>query len=435
MDSLAGRLSNLSLSNKSLWVVPASEVRSRKVNDPSTALREFGATIVVKGTFERNDPAAHLKLTLIDPKNMREIGFVDIENQTGDLVALQDEAIMRLGRLMNISVNEDQAHRGEKTPNRAAYEDYLEGLGYFQRHDKPGNLELSIAALQRAVATDPHFAPGFARLAEAYVMKYRLTSDPKWLEPAEAYAKKAAELDDRIPSTYVALGQIHEIGKNAADLDLATTEFQRAFDLDPRDADALAGLAYVYTKQGHIKQAEAAYIKAAALRPDDWRGYNDLGIFYENNGRPRDAIPQFERALRLTPDNAWPYVNLALAYMALDDPNMLVEAEKALKKSIEIGPTFGAYGDLALLYLEQRRFRESAAASEAALKLNDQSADVWGNLASAYEWLGEEDKAQSARRKTIELLERAVRLNPKNARRSGDTGTFVRQGGSERTGT
>ena len=112
-------------------------------------------------------------------------------------------------------------------------------------------------------------------------------------------------------------------------------------------------------------------------------------------------------------------MNLALAYMALDDPNMLVEAEKALKKSIEIGPTFGAYGDLALLYLEQRRFRESAAASEAALKLNDQSADVWGNLASAYEWLGEEDKAQSARRKTIELLERAVRLNPKNAQDQG----------------
>ena len=80
MDSLAGKLSNLDPTNRSLWVVPASEVRSREVKDPSSALREFGATIVVKGNFERNDRAAYLKLTLIDPRKMREIGFADVEN-------------------------------------------------------------------------------------------------------------------------------------------------------------------------------------------------------------------------------------------------------------------------------------------------------------------------------------------------------------------
>ena len=104
MDSLAGKLSNLGGANQSLWVVPASEVRHRKVNDPSSALREFGATIAVKGRFERHGQEARLNLTLIDTKKMREIGYADVENQNGDLASLQDEAVTRLGRLMNLSV-------------------------------------------------------------------------------------------------------------------------------------------------------------------------------------------------------------------------------------------------------------------------------------------------------------------------------------------
>src|SRR6185369_14717219 len=42
MDTLTSRLSNLDIGNQSLWVVPASEIRRRKVSDPSAALKEFG---------------------------------------------------------------------------------------------------------------------------------------------------------------------------------------------------------------------------------------------------------------------------------------------------------------------------------------------------------------------------------------------------------
>lgn len=426
MDSLAGRLSNLDVGNKTLWVVPASEVRSRKVTDPAAARREFGATIVVKGSFERDNSAARLKLTLIDPKNMRAIGFVDAESQTGDLAALQAEAVTRLGRLMNISLREDPARESGKPATRAAYEDYLAGVGYFQRHDKPGNIDLAITSLQSAVNTDPHFALGFARLTEAYTMKYRLSSDPQWLKQAEAYGKRAAELDDRLPSTYVALGQIHEItGKH----DLAIEEFQRAISLDPRDAEALAGMARSFQNAGRSADAEEAYVKAAALRPNDWKGYNDLGNFYESTGHPREAIAPFLRAIELTPDNSWPYINLAMAYMDLDDPTKLGEAEKALKKSIAINPTFSAYTNLGFLYAQQHRFHESVAASLTAVALNDQSYDVWSNLAAAYEWLKDDEKANAARKKAIALLERAVELNPQNADAQATLAAFYAKNG------
>jgi eukaryotic-like serine/threonine-protein kinase len=247
MDSLAGKLSNLDAANKTLWVIPADEVRSRKVNNPRSALQEFGATIVVKGSFERNEQAARLKLTLIDPKKMREIGFVDVEDHAGDLAALQDEAITRLRRLMNISGGEQQAGVREETVVNAVYEDYLLALGYIQRYDKPGNLGLAVNALESAIETDQHFALGFARLAQVYVLKYRLDLNPRWLQEAQQYCKRALQLDSRVPLTYVTLARIHDLTGNH---DLASQEFRHALDLDPRNAETLTGVARSYQNAG-----------------------------------------------------------------------------------------------------------------------------------------------------------------------------------------
>lgn len=412
MDSLAGKLSNLGVANQALWVVPASVVRARKVDDPLSAWKQFGATIVIKGSFERNNQDMNLKLTLIDSQKMRDIGYVDVENQNGDLGKLQDEAVTRLGRLMNISVKDNLVRESETSTTPAGYEDYLAGLGYFQRYDKPGNLDRAITSFQDVVKANPRFALGFARLAQAYLMKYRFDSNPQWLQGAAMYGRQAVQLDDRIPAIYVALAQTHELTGNH---DLAVQEFQHALDLNPGDADALVGIAAAYRNEGRNSEAEAAYIKAAALRPDDWTGYNALGVFYDDIGRPRDAVAQYRRALELTPDNAGLYTNLGQAYMDSNDPQMLQEAEKALKKSIAISPNFVAWGNLGFLYSMEHRFQESIAASLEANELNNQSYDVWSNLTAAYEWLGQKDKANAAREKTIELLEQAVKLNPQNA--------------------
>lgn len=412
MDSLSGKLSNLDSANASLWVVPASEVLRLKVTDPSGALREFGATIVVKGSFERHNQAIRLRLTLIDPRKTRVIGFVDVENESGDLASLQNDAIKRLGRLMNISVEDDSDHGSGETAPRAAYEDYLAGLGYFQRDDKGDNIDKAVTSLEAAIKTDPNFVLALARLAQVSTRKYLLTSDPKWLQSAAEYGKRAAELDNRVSSTFVALGQVHELTGNH---DLAIQEFQRAISLDPRDSDALSGLGNSYKNAGRTADAETAYLNAIAVRPNDWRGYNDLGIFYERIGRSREAIAQFNRSLGFTPDNSWTYANLGMVYMDFDDRKSLDQAESALKKSIAISPSFGAYSNLGYLYAKQRRFQESVAESKQALILNNKNYDVWDNLTAAYEWLGDEKNASTARARTIDLVEQTVNLNSQNA--------------------
>ncbi len=412
MDSFAGKLSNLDAVNKTLWVVPPDEVRLRKVNNPASALREFGATIVVEGSIERLNEVTHLRLTLIDPRKTREIGFIDLEDRSGNLSELLDEAVTRAGRLMNISIeaNLEQDASGQVPP--PAYEDYLEGLGYFARFDKPGNIDLAIDSLQMAIEKDPRFALGFARLAQVYTMKYRFDSNPEWLKRAEDDCRQALGLNGNLPSAYVALGKVHELtGRH----EMAVEEFQRAIDLDPRDAEAVSGLAYLYESMGRTSDAEAEYIKAASLRPEDWTGYNILGTFYDDLGRHSEAIAQYLHALELTPDNDGVYENLGIAYGNSDDPAVVAKAEWAFKKSIEISPTYAAYSSLACLYLGQHRFLESISASKTALSLNKTDYNVWTNLMAAYEWLKDTAKADDARATAMKLLEIRIGVNPEDA--------------------
>lgn len=90
-------------------------------------------------------------------------------------------------------------------------------------------------------------------------------------------------------------------------------------------------------------------------------------------------------------------------------------AENALKRSIEISPTYPAYANLGYLCLQQKRYAESAEMTRKALQLNDKTFVVWENLDWAYRWLGEGDKAAAARERARALLEQAVQSNPRDA--------------------
>jgi serine/threonine protein kinase/tetratricopeptide (TPR) repeat protein len=411
MESLTSQLSNLDVGKQSLWVVPSSVVRSQKISDPALAAKELGANLVVKGSIQRTGSDVHLTVDLIDAKNLRQIGSSSLEDRTGDLASLQDEAVARLARLMNLKVTAEmlRATGGKVTP--AAYESYLKSLGYIQRYDKPGNLDIAIAALNDSVQTDPRFALGFAQLGEAYRLKHRLDPNPKWLEEATVNSQKAIQLDNRLPVAYSTLGHIHE---DAGKHDLAAQEYQLALKINARDAMALGGLAHSYENAGRIADAEQTYQRAAAIRPDYWDGYNELGLFYDRQNRYPEAIAQLQKASQLTPDNAQVYSNLGAVYLDTGNAADIPKALAAFNKSIELSPSYGAYANLGYLYLQQHRFDESVAMTEKALQINDKDYIVWENLVLASEWQKQWDKAGAAREKLQQLLQSALSLKPQD---------------------
>jgi len=416
MDSLTSKLSNLDSAQQSLWVVPSSVVRGRKVSDPSAAGKDLGANLVVKGSIRRDGKDVQLTVNLIDAKDLRQVGSAVLDDATGDLASLQDEAVARLGRMMKIDVSAEMLRATGGRASPAAYELYLKALGFMQRYDKPGNLDQAVSALQDAVKTDPRFALGFASLAEAYRLKNLGDPNPRWVEQAAAYGGEATRLDDKLGAAYVTLGKIHE---DAGQHDLAVQEFQKALALDQRNADALDGIAHSYENAGRLKEAEEAFRKAAALRPDSWIGYNSLALFFDRQNRYQEGIQQLKHAIELTPDNSQLYLNLGAFYLDTGDEKLRQQAEAALKKSISLTPSYPAYANLGSLYCDQKRYSDCAEMTDKALEINDKNYLVWENMVTAYLWLankglGKPEKLQKAVQRTIELLEAQVKGSPKD---------------------
>jgi tetratricopeptide (TPR) repeat protein len=409
MDSLTNELSNLEAAQQSLWVVPASVVRNRKVNDATSAFRELGATMVVQGRVQRKGPAVHLTVVLIDSKRLRQIGSAELEDS--NLAALQKQAVSQVARLLRVRISETaQSPARNTTPS--AYEAYLKALAYMQRYDKPGNPDLAISALNSGIEKDPRFALGYATLGEAYRLKFLMDHHPALVDQALANCQRSLQIDDRLPAVHVTMGQLQAtMGRN----DLALQEFQKALDINPRDASAFIGLAGVYEKTGRNSEAEANYQRAIALRPDYWEGYSTLGAFYGRQKRVQDSVVQYRRVIELTPDSSEGYSDLGVAYMSFNDSQSSAAAEAAFQKSIQLAPNYQAYANLGWLYMDQKRYSEAAAGTRKALELNDKDWRVWANLQLAYTWLKDDEKARAARSKTLSLLEQFVLLNSQEA--------------------
>jgi len=410
MDSMTNQLSNLEAAQRSLWVVPASVVRSRKVSDPAAAFRDLGATMVVQGSVVRKGSGVSLTVVLIDARRLRQVGSAEFDDPSGDLASVQNQAVLHLARMMKVNAPAAGTDGENVVPN--AYESYLKALGYLQRYDKPGNADLAITELKSAVAKTPRFAVGYATLGEAYRLKFLMDNDPLSVEQALANCRKALEIDARLPAVHVTLGNLHaKLGKN----NLALQEFQKVLDINPRDADALIGMAGVSEHMGDVPGAEASYKRAIALRPDYWDGYRVLAEFYDRQKRVQDSITQYRRIIELTPDNPEAYSDLGVQYMALGDSQSSSAAEAAFQKSLQLAPNYQAYANLGWLYMEQKRYAEAAAATRKALALNDKDWRVWANLQLAYTWLKDDKEMHLARAKVLSILEQYVAVNSEDA--------------------
>lgn len=410
-DSLTNELSNLQAAQNSLWVVPASAVRSRGISDASSAFRELGATVAVEGHMRHKGPGVVVTADVVDTKRMRQLGAFEVENDAGDLAAAQNETVIRLARLLKVSMSSDFINI-TRSSSPDSYALYLKALGYMGRSDKPGNIDLAIAALKEALPKNSKFALGYASLGEAYRLKFNDDNNPEWVSESTANCQRAIDINDKLSVAHVTLGRLNEmLGK----YDIALSEFQKALDIEPQSAEALIGMAMVSAAAKNPTKAEEYFKQAIALRPDYWGGYTILADFYDRQKRFPEAIAAYKRAIELTPDNPLAYNDLAVLYLEGSDSASQANAEVTLRKSLQIAPTYKAFANLGWLYLTQHRYAEAAEVTEEALAIDDKDWRVWANLYVAYIWLKDEPKIAFTRGKTISALERFALLDSKDA--------------------
>jgi serine/threonine-protein kinase len=395
----------------SLVVIPAADIRRLAVTTADQARKLAGTNLVISGTVQRTGKSVQIDLKLMDPRTPRLLDQAQVVYDSGQSGSIQERLGAALVKLLGLKVPERKRDPASRVP--AANEAYLEGSGYLQRFDIPGNLDKGIAALQRATAQDPDFAAAYIALSGAYQRRFRETKDRQFLDLARDNAAKALDLNGSSADARVASGVVLSLG---GDQEGAITEFRRAISIDPLNTDALRELAAAYDSAGRTADAEATYRKAVELRPNDWITLADLGVFHNNHQQYAEAEKDFLSVVALVPDSPAQHRNLGGVYIKM---GRFPDAERELLKSIGLGPTSSAYTNLAALYLYLGRYRDAIGPAHEAIRLAPatyrSAFTLWGNLADAYRYTPDQAaKAPAAYQRAIQEAERQLAFEPDN---------------------
>ncbi len=412
METLTSSLTMLKPQDVSYWVVASSEVRQKNVMSAADALNKFNATLAVHGSIHQLADHIRLTLNLIDTKTSHQVDSRVLTVPIESLPHLQNEVLLSLAEMINIEIDRSTlaSLTAGNTKIPKAYEFYLTGIGHLQYYQNENNISEAISFFDKALLLDPEYSIALAASGLAHWRMYDLTKDAHWAERAIKLSEKAIALDESSPSVYNTLGMIQN---GQGKYDLAVQSFRNALELDPYNADAFSGLANAYEHLGNIQMAEEIFKEAVSLQPEYWASYNELGGFYVRQGMFRKAIIPYTKVIELLPNNRNGYSNLGAVYYYLSDYKNAIEM---FKKSVEIEPGYVAYSNLGTLYFYESDFENAVRMFEEALNISDHDYRVWGHLAAAYRWAGEDSlKTAGLFRKAVELAEQERDINPRDA--------------------
>jgi eukaryotic-like serine/threonine-protein kinase len=410
-EFLTTRLTQLERFAGGLQVVPSVEVRQLPIQSATEARRAFGVNLVVSGSLQRSTDRLLLTLNLIDGTTLRQIRADAIELEGLAPIALQEEVLVRLARLLDLPLDSGAqailAAGGTRAPG--AYDYYLQGRGYLQRFERAGNVDSAIELFGRALSQDPQYALAHAAMAEAAWRKYEATKDASWVARAKESGATALKLSPTLSEVQITLAII---ANGTGEYENAVATLNSVLERDPINATAYRELGNAYDALGDTAKAESTFLRAVKARPGDWSAYNSLGGFYARHQRHADAAAQFERVVALTPDNPRGYTNLGGMYLF---QRQWDKALPALETATKLGPSGIRWSNLATAYFRQQRYADAAQAFEHATEMEPKDQRLWYNLASMYLWTpGSEAKARAAYARCAALGEDARKVNARD---------------------
>jgi tetratricopeptide (TPR) repeat protein/tRNA A-37 threonylcarbamoyl transferase component Bud32 len=296
---------------------------------------------------------------------------------------------------------------GGRNPDALRY--YTEGLGPLRDYYKPENVDSAIGSFNQAVKLDPTYAEAWAGLGGAYSLKYEDTKQQDMLPKAQDACLKSIRFDSKLGQAHVCLGTLAQ-GKG--DYQGAEREFRKATESTPGADDAWRGLALAIEYQKRYEEAEKNYLKAVEIKPNYWASYTWLGKFYNNRGRYPEAIKQYEMAMAYSHNNGLVLYSLGVPYFRM---GKFDEAIELFKRAIKIQPTLEkARNNLGAAYFLRRRYSEAIPILKEVASRSNEYVPT-GNLARAYWWSGQKDKAIPLYEQAIDQAGSQVEVNPQDS--------------------
>jgi TolB-like protein/thioredoxin-like negative regulator of GroEL len=263
---------------------------------------QLGVAYVLEGSVRKSGDRLRVTAELINTQDGAHLLSQTYDRDFIDVLKMQDEIAASLVRVLQVEVNDEVIVSRPGLRNTQAYTLYLRGLHAKDQFDQQG-FELAVGYFQQALDLDPSFAAAAGGLANAYFLRGQFGFMP----PTAAFAKArsaaelALKLSPQLAATHALLGNI-----------------DIAYDWDWAAAD---------------REVKSALADA----PNDAYVLFIAAVQAQITGRLDDALQLINASLAQDPLNPSSYY--VLSYIQIRR-GRLVEAQTAIRRTLEISPTF-----------------------------------------------------------------------------------------------
>jgi adenylate cyclase len=249
--------------------------------------------------------------------------------------------------------------------------------------------------MQDYLKAEPASVAGRVVLANGYFMGGRL-------KEALAEADRVLEADAGNTTALEIKGNVSYLLGNFSD---AKDAFINAMERHPNSEEAPYMLGRVYFQEGQVDLAIGQFERVLRLNPASYKALDNLGLCYDARGENDKAVGYFLASIKLVekdhPEYDWPYANLADLLLKTGDNRKAYDAAaKAADRNPTSSRNFYLGGkalcnlgktDLCVHWLQRSTALDSSYPEPLYL------------LARVYHQLGQEQKAEAARKKFLEL--------------------------------
>jgi serine/threonine protein kinase len=285
--ALADEIANALTYAHSLEIRPSTSTQKylNAEADPTAAGRELGVGTVVTGHFLRQNNTVLVTLEAIEVKDNKLVWTGTLSSTVDNLIALQSQMAKKVRQelIPALGIARGAVETSSTPVNREGYTFYLRGVA--MPHDGAANKE-AIAALEKAVALDPNYAPAWEALGRRYyfdaiysgggaagyqrsneALQHALTVEPGRVGAAAFLATNevesgnldkaytdARDLVQRRPDSALAHYSLAYVSRYAGLLDEAQSECDRAFSIDARNFN-WRSCSFAFFEQGKSTRA------------------------------------------------------------------------------------------------------------------------------------------------------------------------------------
>jgi len=311
-DGLTEELLNLLAQVPQLRVIARTSSFSFKGKnaDVATIARTLDVANVLEGSVRRSGNKLRVTAQLIRAADSSHLWSQTYDRELTDVFKVQDEIASAVVAALKIKLLPTQAvPSARRAGNTEAYDQFLIGVQLVRR----GNYEYlprALAALQRAVALDPQYAPAYGALAWVQVASGEFTGDLALRAASHklglASAEKAIALDPALPVGYTVRAWYR--CNVAWDWKGGEDDVARAAAADPNSPWLLDyGGTLACFRPSHVQEALAFDRRAIASDPFSMSAWHFYGghLLLLPDGLPQ-ARTALQHAIDISPEAAWP---------------------------------------------------------------------------------------------------------------------------------